>query len=218
MKNILCYGDSNTWGADPMWSRQGVPLRIPGDQRWTGVLQQELGTDYRVYECGLNNRTTAFEDTIMPDCNGLRTLPVVLNMTRPLDLVIIMLGTNDVKRRFCLGPADSTKAMEALVNCVRGGDCGYAPGKPPKILIVAPAPIIEAVLEKEWGEFFGVGGIEMSRKLAAYYQPLAEKMGCAFLDAGQYAQAHPQDGVHLDKENHRLLAEGMLPVVRELLA
>lgn len=217
MKNILCYGDSNTWGADPLWDRQGVSQRIPGDQRWTGVLQRELGEGYRVYECGLNNRTTAFEDTIVPDCNGLKTLPVVLNMTRPLDLVIIMLGTNDVKRRFCLGPADSAKAMEALVDCVRRSDCGYAPGKPPKILIVAPAPLIEAVLDKEWGEYFGVGGIEMSRKLASYYRLLAEKLDCAFADASEFACVHPQDGVHLDSENHRRLAGGLLPIVRALM-
>lgn len=217
MKNILCYGDSNTWGADPLWDRQGVSQRIPGDQRWTGVLQQKLGDGFRVYECGLNNRNTAFEDTIVPDCNGLKALPGVLNMTRPLDLVIFMLGTNDVKRRFNAGPADSAKAMEALVDCVRRIDCGYALGVSPKILIVAPAPLIEDVLTKEWGEYFGMDGIEKSRRLASYYAATAKKLGCAFLDAAEFAHVHPQDGVHLDAENHRRLAEGMVDVVRTLL-
>lgn len=217
MKNILCYGDSNTWGADPAWDRQGVPWRIPGDQRWTGILQRELGPEYRVYECGLCNRTTAFEDTLVPDCNGLKTLPVTLAMTRPLDLVVFMLGTNDVKRRFCLGPMDTSRAMEALVNCVRGSNSGYVAGQQPKILIVAPSPILDDVLEKEWGELFGAGGVDMSRKLADYYRVLAEKMDCAFADAGQFAKADPNDGVHLDPENHRKLAEGLLPVIRSLM-
>ena len=143
---------------------------------------------------------------------------MVLAMTRPLDLVILMLGTNDIKRRFSLGPMDVSRAMEALINCVRTQPCGYVIGEPPKILVVAPVPVSQAAMEKEWGELFGQEGLELSRQIAPYYEKLASKMDCAFLDAGKYATANPTDGVHLDAENHKKLAYALLPVVRNILS
>ena len=217
MKNILCYGDSNTWGADPAWSRQGVPQRHGPDVRWTGVLQKELGSDYRIYECGLNSRNSAFEDTLVPDCNGLKTLPMVLNMVRPLDLVILMLGTNDCKHRLGLGPGDIARAMEALITCVRKADCGNEMGKPPKIILVCPVPLSDDVKNFEWGGIFTPDSCELSRQLAPYYRAVAERTDCIFVDAGEVAQVSPGDCVHLDGENHRLLAERLLPVIRSAL-
>lgn len=218
MKNILCYGDSNTWGADPLWDRQGIQWRIPQEKRWTGVLQRDLGDGYRVYEGGLCNRTTAFDDTLADDCNGLKMLPVTLAMTKPLDLVIIMLGTNDIKRRFALGAMDVFRAAEALVNCVRREPCGYVTGQSPKILLVAPAPILPVTMEREWGELFGQEGLELSRKIPSYLKMVAERMDCAFLNAGDFIEPNPTDGVHLDPENHGKLAKALLPVVREILS
>lgn len=217
MKNILCYGDSNTWGADPSWDRQGISQRHPADVRWTGVLQKELGSEYRIYECGLNCRNSAFEDTLVPDCNGLKTLPMVLNTVRPLDLVILMLGTNDCKHRFCLGPRDIARAMEALVACIRKTDCGYTLGKPPGILLVCPAPLNDGVKAFEWGGIFTPDSCELSRQLAPYYREVAERLGCGFVDAGAVAQVSSGDCVHLDGENHRKLAMALLPVIRGML-
>lgn len=217
MKNILCYGDSNTWGADPAWNREGTPLRHPAEVRWTGLLQRELGSGCRVYEAGLCSRTTAYDDPLHPDCNGLTSLPMVLNMTMPLDLVVFMLGTNDAKRRLNLTAVDLIRATETLVRCVRAADCGYAPGQPPAILIVAPVPLSEAVYEREWGPLWGDKGIALSRELAAAYRIAAERSGCAFADAGAFAEVCPGEGVHLDGENHRKLAAGLLPVIRSIL-
>ena len=218
MKNILCYGDSNTWGADPHWDRQGPQWRIPREKRWTGILQRELGDGYHVYEGGLCSRTTAFDDPLIPDCNGLKSLPMVLAMTSPLDLVIIMLGGNEAKQRIGVGPMDISRATEALINCVRREPCGYATGQPPKILIMAPPPCTQNIMDYEWGELFGQEGLELCQAIPAYQKKVAEKMNCAFLDASEVAVSNPADGMHLDEENHGKLAKALLPVVREILS
>ena len=108
MPNILCFGDSNTFGTNPCggrWSR---------DVRWPGALQQRLGPAYYIIEEGLGGRTTVIEDTLEPDKNGRRHLPVALRSHRPLDLVILMLGTNDMKHRFSLLPADLARGAAEL--------------------------------------------------------------------------------------------------------
>ncbi len=214
MINILCYGDSNTWGADPLWDRKGIQWRLPVQSRWTGVVQQNLGDQYHIYEEGLCNRNTAFDDTLAADCNGLKALPAVLATTHPLDLVVFMLGTNDIKRRFGLGPMDTFRAAELLINCVRTAPCGYTMGVPPKILIVAPVPVSDIAMNYEWGELFGPAGIEMSKKLPEYLKRVAEKWDCEYLNAGAYAEPNPTDGVHLDAENHHKLGLAITAKIR----
>ena len=106
MKHILCYGDSNTFGTDPV--RGG---RHPYEVRWTGALQRLLGGNYRVIEEGCGGRTTVFEDQLSYGRNGLKTLVPCIASHNPLDLIIIMLGTNDLKKRFQATPWDLGKAM-----------------------------------------------------------------------------------------------------------
>ncbi|MGA2640810.1 MAG: GDSL-type esterase/lipase family protein, partial [Spirochaetia bacterium] len=109
MREILCFGDSNTWGYDPV--TQG---RFPGDVRWTGVLQAALGPGFRVIEEGLNGRTTVWEDPVEGDKMGKRHLPPCLESQAPLDLVVLMLGTNDTKERYSAPPADIAAGVGVL--------------------------------------------------------------------------------------------------------
>lgn len=210
MKTILCYGDSLTWG----YSADG-PSRHALEDRWPTVLQAGLDEDALVIPDGLNGRTTAFDDYMAAaDRNAARTLPIALSTHSPLDLIVIMLGANDMKPYICGHAIGSKLAMERLVNVVKDND--YPFGVPaPKILIVAPPPLREAS-DPDFAAGFA-GGREQSRLLAPAYAEVAEQTGCGFFDAGTVAETNPVDGIHLDAENTRALGRGLVPVVREML-
>jgi len=135
MKTILCYGDSNTWGYNPLTKE-----RYSREERWTGILQKELGEDYEVIEEGLNGRTTVWDDPIEGYKNGKEYLIPCLESHRPVDLVIIMLGTNDLKKRFSLSTFEIANGAKVLVNIVQKSKAG--PGEiAPKVLLMAPPPV-----------------------------------------------------------------------------
>ncbi|MBQ3072356.1 MAG: SGNH/GDSL hydrolase family protein [Oscillospiraceae bacterium] len=211
MKNILCYGDSNTWG----WIPGKPECRFPYDVRWTGLLQKKLGDEYRVIEAGLNGRTTVWEDPVTPNRNGKATLGATLEMQRPFDLVIIMLGTNDTKIRFSATVRDITNGLAEIVKGVRNYPYGADPI--PEILILAPLPIREGVMDWPMGETFDVSAMEKSRKLAEYYAVLAKDMGCHFADASAWGQTSDLEGVHMTAETHASFAEGVYAEVKKIL-
>jgi len=209
MKSILAFGDSLTWGHDP---KDG--LRLGHEDRWPSVLQAGLQGAARVIPEGLNGRTTSFDDHAAPCCrNGARALPMLLTSHMPLDLVIVMLGTNDLKPRFGGRAIAAQEGMRRLAEIVR-----LQPTKPeghvPKLLIVAPPPCAEIT-----GSDLPAGerSVAESQRLAPLYRTLAEELNCAFFDAGVVARADPEDGVHLDAENTRAIGAALLPMVRALL-
>jgi lysophospholipase L1-like esterase len=209
-KTILCYGDSLTWGFDATG-----PARHSYEDRWPSVLQDGLGGVARVISEGLNGRTTAFDDHVAgADRNGARLLPSVLTTHAPLDLVIIMLGSNDMKPFTCGHAIGAKQGMERLVDIVRGHD--YPIEQPvPQILLVAPPPLCRA--EKPDYSAMYDGSIEESCKLSPLYARLADETGCAFFDAGTVASTTPLDGVHLDAENTRAIGAALAPIVRTML-
>ncbi len=210
MKSILCYGDSLTWG----YSAEG-PGRHAFEDRWPGVLAAALGPGVAVIAEGLNGRTTAFDDHLGPaDRNGARLLPTVLESHSPLDLVIFLLGTNDMKPWIAGRAAAAQRGMQRLVGIVRGHAYPMAAAAP-EILLVAPPPICETG-DPDFAAMFD-GGIEQSAMLASMYADLADDTGCGFFDAGSVARTTPLDGVHLDAENSRAIGRGLEPVVRMML-
>lgn len=211
MKTILCYGDSLTWG----WGYNGGALsRHALADRWPSVVQAALGPEVEVIAEGLNGRTTAFDDWLAGvDRNGARILPTVLMSHAPLDLIVIFLGTNDLKPWIHGNPTAAKQGMRRLVEIVRGHE--YPLGVPPKILIVAP-PAIRSTDNPDFKEMFA-NGDNASRQLAPLYAALAAETGCAFFDAATVAQACSADGVHLDAENTRAIGRALAPVVSALL-
>jgi len=211
MKTVLCYGDSLTWG----FNAEG-PSRHSLEDRWPSVLQAELGSAAHVVADGLNGRTTAFDDHLAgADRNGARILPTSLVTHGPLDLVIIMLGANDMKPWIHGNPVAAKQGIERLVDIVRGHD--YPPGGGvPKILVVSPPPV-SRTSNAEFAEMFAGGDLASSR-LAPLYEALAGEAGCGFFDAGTVATTTPLDGVHLDAENTRAIGKALAPVVRGMLA
>ncbi|RME79682.1 MAG: hydrolase [Chloroflexi bacterium] len=207
MKTILCYGDSNTWGYDPVMGD-----RFPPHVRWTGVLQQLLGETYRVIEEGLNGRTTVWDDPIEGYKSGKTYLIPCLESHRPLDLVIIMLGTNDLKARFSLTAYDIARGAGVLVDIVNKSGAGPH-GQPPQTLLLAPPPVAHL---SDFEEMFA-GAAEKSRRLARHYRQVAAEYGCHFFDTGQVIVSSDLDGIHLEAGEHRKLAEALAGQVRKIL-
>jgi lysophospholipase L1-like esterase len=210
MKTILCYGDSNTWGYSPHTGE-----RFPPDVRWTGVLRQTLGTDYRVIEEGLNGRTTVWDDPIEgAHKNGKAYLVPCLESHAPFDLITIMLGTNDLKQRFNILPSDIAAGAGVLVEVALRSAAGVG-GKAPKVLLMCPPPTA-ATEGTPFAEMFA-GAQEKSQKLAARYRVVAEMLGCAFLDAGEIVVSSPVDAIHFEPDAHRKLGEAVAARVQQML-
>lgn len=210
MKTVLAYGDSLTWGYDPE-----NPGRHAYEDRWTSVLQKGLGHGVRVIAEGLNGRTTAFDDHL-GDCerNGAKLLPSILATHKPIDLVILMLGTNDLKRGIQGTAIGATSGLKRLVKLVQYHDWGFDFDRP-EILIVSPPPIRETA-DAIFGAMFN-HSIDEGAMLASMYRDAADEAGCGFFDAGSVAQTTPLDGIHLDAENTRAIGRGIEPIVRMML-
>ncbi len=207
MKVILCFGDSNTWGFNPADGN-----RLGHDQRWTGVLRNGLGSGYWVIEEGLNGRTTVWDDPIEGDKSGKTYLPPCLDTHRPIDLVVLMLGTNDTKQRFSLGATDIAAGIETLVKLIKRSEAG-PDGASPAILVMAPPPI--ATLS-EYRDMFA-GATEKSRQLGSLYANVAADHGCHFLDTGEVIVSSDLDGIHLEQSQHQALGDALVPKIKAIL-
>ena len=212
MTTIVCFGDSNTYGTPGMpdpdfWGRFGP------DERWPGVMRAALGAGFIVIEEALPGRTTVHDDPIEgADRNGLTALPIVLGSHRPIDLVIVMLGTNDLKARFSVTPSDIAASVGTLVRTVQASPAGPE-GRAPKVLVVAPAAISEVGF---LGGMF-TGGAAKSRELGATYRTMAKRFGVPCLDAAPLITVDPTDGVHLKADQHAILGKAVAEAARAAL-
>ena len=209
MKTILCYGDSNTYGLRPDSNQ-----RYPREIRWTGLLQKSLGEDYYVIEDGLSGRTTLWDDPIEEHKNGKTYLFPCLESHSPIDLVVLMLGTNDLKTRFSLTPFDIGASVENLVKCILKSEAG-PDGQPPKILLISPAPIHSVGRDDLDNMFLDME--ERSRALAHYYEIVANQHSVAFLDPKDVVETNELDGIHYSVRGHAVMAELVEKKVREIL-
>lgn len=212
MNTILAYGDSLTWGSDPAVAGR----RHPVSHRWPDVLAAGLGDGVTMISDGVRGRCTAYDEHLA-DCdrNGARILPTVLYAHAPVDLVIIMLGVNDMKPHICGTALGAKQGMRRLVQIVQQHAQGLTDGLRAEVLIVAPPPLVPTDNE-DMAQMFA-GGIGQSKMLANGYQALAAEMGVAFFDAGSVAQASPLDGVHLDADNTAAIGRALVPVVKRIL-
>jgi lysophospholipase L1-like esterase len=207
-KCILCYGDSITWGYSP---KDGS--RLPPEDRWPRVLEDALEGQARVVEEGLNARTVATDEPSRPNRNGLAMLPPLLEAHAPLDLVIIMLGTNDSAPCYRLTAGKIAMDCAALIRTVNGSPAGPGAGAS-RIILVAPPPL--GALSAEMTLFYA-GGEATSRGLADAYRTIAQAFGVAFFEAGQVCQVSAVDGVHLDPQGQRQLGLALKDVAEPLL-
>ena len=207
VKSILCYGDSNTWGYDPVTQN-----RFDAKTRWPRVLGQTLGHDYEVIEEGLGGRTTVWNDPIEGYKNGREYLIPCLESHQPLDLVIILLGTNDLKKRFSLSAYDIAQGAGVLVRVVQGSQSGRE-GLAPQVLLLAPPPTVALTENAEM--FEDAGG--KSQKFPEHYGRVAKELGCAYLDTSIVIVSSPLDGIHFERDEHRKLGKAVAEKVKELI-
>ena len=205
-KHIICLGDSNTHGycADPSdCADHGI--RFNENERWTCLLQQHLGKDFHVIEEGLSGRTCCIDDPIHEGLNALNYVYPCLKSHEFVDLLVIMLGTNDTKERFSLSPACIALGMARLVKKAQATECWG--DKKPNILIIAPPHIGEGMHQSEVADTMGAGCAAKSRALAKYYAQQAQLLGVHFLDAQELGCEFNQvDYMHLTKAGHATLA------------
>ncbi len=206
MKEILCFGDSNTYGLVPATCN-----RYPFDVRWTGLLSNKLGSEYNVVEEGLCGRTTIFDDKDRPYRNGSTLLPVLLESHMPLDLVIIMLGTNDCKTAYNPSPERIGEGIVKLIKQIRHFDDDT------NILLISPIHLGEDVWKNEFDPEFNKASVKVSKGLKKVYQDIALKYNTSFLSASDYVSASNKDQEHLNSEGHSILADAIYKKVLTIL-
>ena len=215
-KHIVCFGDSNTHGycADPADCADGGD-RYNEEERWTCLLQKALGEEYLVLEEGLSGRTTVFPDPLHESMSGLDVIYSTLMSHEPVDLLILMLGTNDTKERLGANAACIGIGMERLVMKAKTVPA-WRDGKP-NILLIAPPHIGEGLYLRPEGVPMGPGCPEKSRGVAERFAVVAQNQGCAFLDAEGLAEFNKLDCMHLTRLGHKQLADKLSELVPTLL-
>lgn len=202
MTLILCFGDSNTHGTPPMRAA-GDYARFDAQTRWPARLARLLQAE--LVEEGLPGRTAHFPDPVMgAHMDGCEGLKIALASHGPIDWLVIMLGTNDVKARFGATAAQVTGGIAALLDLAQSAEMQARHGGF-RILLICPPPVLEQGPLAD--QFFGAR--QRSLELPPLYKALAQARGLAFLDAGQVISVSPQDGVHLDPAAHSALADAV---------
>jgi lysophospholipase L1-like esterase len=214
MKTILCYGGSNTWGYKPD-ATVLIPVRYPHNIRWTGILQNELKDKYLIIEEGLNSRTTVIDDPLYDGRNGKKYLMPALESHAPLDLVVLMLGTNDLKVRFSLSASEIVWAIETLVQIIRTHSLS-AQIKAPDILVLSPPPVGKLPNEEEklvWGE-----AQNKSKQVAHLLKTSASTYKYHLLDTHTFIDASELnvDGIHLPESSHKKLGLAVAKKIEEI--
>lgn len=213
-QNVLCYGDSNTWGYDP--DSRGM---YPYEKHWTTILSQKLGDQYTVLAEGEVGRMTKYGWEDSAYLNGVGELPVVIGTHFPLDIVILMLGTNDCLRNDLYGISadDIQDGMEQLIN-ITNDRCQYFQGYKPKIIIVVPGAIRPREEIRDPGPDVTDEAVRLSHEIAPKYKELARKHHCAFIDGSDTFEVSDLDGVHLTEQGNQTVAEAVYEVINSLPA
>lgn len=205
MENILCFGDSNTWGYNP-----NTKERYPWGIRWTSKLQEKFSRDdVHIIEQGLCGRTTVFEDISRPARKGVNTLKEIFSKTNIIDSVILMLGTNDCKTYYGNTEQDIAEGVEQCLDLV----LKYI--APEKVLLISPIQLGENVWKDEFDPEFNRNSVQVSKKLKDAYEKAAKKKNVHFLAASEYASPSDADQEHMDERGHSDLAEAIFNSVKK---
>ncbi|MBN2618188.1 MAG: SGNH/GDSL hydrolase family protein [Spirochaetales bacterium] len=208
MRNILCYGDSNTWGFNPKTNGGRYEYHL----RWTTVVQNLLKDKCRIIPEGLNSRTTAWDDPIRDGVNGKKYLLPCLLSHKPLDLVIIMLGTNDLKHRFNLSAFDISLGIGKLIDIVNKSECGPN-GNNPEILILIPP---EVRLLTNYKNEFGDCHLK-SKELAKCYIDICNEKSVNYMEIGNFVRLGDTDGIHFETNQLPILGKIVADKIEQLL-
>jgi lysophospholipase L1-like esterase len=211
-RTLLCFGDSNTHGTPPIPHEGAQVVRHDGQTRWPRVAARLLGPEWELVEEGLPGRTAQFDDPVMgAHMNGCEGLKIALASHGPIDVLVLMLGTNDVKGRFATSARQVTAGIAGLLDIALSQEMQDRHGGF-KVLVICPPPVVEV----GWlaGQFRG--GAALSQELPHLYASLAHDRGCGFLNAGGLISVSPVDGVHFDSASHATLGAAVADAVTRL--
>jgi lysophospholipase L1-like esterase len=211
-RRIVCFGDSNTWGFDAKLQK-----RFPEGVRWPSLLAEKLGEEFQVVEEGLSGRTAVIDDPLFEGLNGYRYIHPCLMSHAPLELVIIMLGTNDTKERFHLTSYNIAQGIARISQKAKTTLAGEN-GECPQVLVIAPPPIGKEYFKTDVGKSMGAGCDTKSAELSTYLEELMQLQNTEFLDTKGKIPMNTIDFMHLDEEGHKLLAELVFNKVKTILS
>jgi lysophospholipase L1-like esterase len=215
MKTVLCFGDSNTWGFIPESITEKHPRRHPHNVRWTGVLAGELGEGFRVIEEGQNGRTTVHDDPFALARNARSVLPALLESHKPLDAVVMMLGTNDLKAVFAVSPPEIAMGVRMLAQMILSSEVTPRHAAPRLLLVCPPIILPQPHLPDVAVKFPDASRLSM--ELPRHYEALAASLGCAYLNAQSVVSTSAVDGIHLDAQAHAQLGLAVAQKVKTFL-
>lgn len=215
-KRIMCFGDSLTWGWTPVAHPGAATSRYDFSHRWPGQLGTLLGPDYDIVEEALNGRTTNIADTAQPTLNGAAYLPTALASHQPLDLVIVMLGSNDTKAQYRRSPVDIAAGAATLLKQIAASAAATGTNYPaPEALLIAPPPMHPSPYAWLAAQF--ADGPAKTGELPQLYEAVAEHVGAHFFDAGAVTNTSGKDGIHLTPGDNARLGSALAPIVMSLL-
>ncbi|MFR4086043.1 MAG: GDSL-type esterase/lipase family protein [Lachnospiraceae bacterium] len=207
MKQILCFGDSNTWGYDGE-SRERLPFKV----RWTGRLQKAYeGKDVRIIEEGLCGRTTVFEDSFRQGRKGTALLPTLLETHHPVDLVVLMLGTNDCKTIFGASAEVIGRGIQCLLDQIQT----FAPQA--DVLLISPIYLGEKVWQEGYDQDFSPQSVQVSKELETVYERIVAERQIGYLRASDYVQCCEADQEHLNAQGHQIFAQAVYEKTERML-
>jgi putative hydrolase of the HAD superfamily len=207
--SVVCYGDSNTYGFDPETSG-----RYPPEKRWTTLLGEMLGGRYEVSAEGLNGRTTAYDRPGAEWKNGLKGFIATLGTHKPVDVLIIMLGTNDCNKELGLSAEDIASGMEKLVETAEDISPELQ-GYVPEIVVVSPAAIGEDYADSPFADELDPESVRKSRDIGPLYEEIARRHDCLSVTAGDRVEVSPRDCEHLSPKGHEQLADLIYKAITE---
>lgn len=208
MINILCFGDSNTYGRI-LLTKTGE--RFERNQRWPGILEEMLGQGYHIIEEGLGGRISVISDQVEGIMSGLEYITPCLLSHSPLDLVILQLGTNDMKARYSLTPTDICLGVERVISTIFNTK-GLG-----EVKVLALVPLyINDVNHFKFHEMFQNADIK-SRKLSPLFFDMEKRYKNLWvLDPSSSVSPSDKDGIHLDLAGHKAMANLVKNKVKEI--
>ena len=209
-KTILCYGDSNTYGYNPLNG-----LRYSKETRWTGCLQELLGEEFSVIEEGCNGRTAVFKDPEEGWKNGYDYLKPCLNSHKPVDIVILMLGSNDLKTTFVATAKEIANGVEILVDTIKTFT-KEKQGFEPVIILLSPPEIGEGICASPFHYEFDESSVLRSKELPEEYRQVAKRKCCIFCKTSEYIKPSQADSLHLMPEEHKKLANVLKEIIIQI--
>ena len=218
MKNILCFGDSNTWGFVPgAFDPETLYMkRYSIRERWPGLLRGILSEDFHIIEEGLNGRTTNVEYPDLSGRSGTSYILPCLYSHSPLDLVILNIGINDTKVIFDRSMMEISKGMAEIIDLIRSTSYGPDMQGQPQILLLSPSALIHEGYVDQNNESAFKGGMEKSLLFNDYYEKLALERDCHYIDLQSVVSYSKIDGLHYDKRGHAVIASIVASKINEI--